>query len=597
MAGTRRTMGTGSLSSGVADRSARRDPRRASLSRRRRWAFAVVAMLLPVLGVLLVEGGLRLVGVGHSDPLFVAFPEAEGYAAANPTAIRRFLAGHDDPPNLRIKPVPFRSGKPPETFRIVVQGGSTAAGYPYGYGASLAAMLRQRLQRTFPERRIEVIPTAVAAINTYALLDFSGEILEREPDAVVLYAGHNEYLGILGAGSTFSAGRRRALVLAFLAFDDWRLLQLGRRFVADLSSDGSSPEPHGRRTLMARVVAEDRIAYGSELYRRGLEQYRANLQALLHRYDDAGVPVYVGTLASNVRDQPPFVAGFGDGADTHTWRRSRMNGEHALWRGDAEAALEAFDAAVAADDLHAEGHFWRGRALEALERYDEAREAYRAAKDRDMLRFRAPEAMNGILRQVASEEGARVVEVRDAFVRGSPHGLVGRDLMLEHLHPNVEGYFLLADAFYEALRADGAIGEWTDAVAAERARREIPLNAVERQRGEYRVARLTAGWPFDSLEQGFRLPPAETRVERIAQGLYRGSVTWSDAMQRLLDHHRSEGETVEAARVAALLADLEPHEPDRQRVAADLLRAAGRPDHQVYRRRARESDTSRLAEN
>ena len=42
---------------------------------------------------------------------------------------------------------PLNDEKRPGTFRVFVQGGSTAEGYPYGYGASPAGMLQQRLQR------------------------------------------------------------------------------------------------------------------------------------------------------------------------------------------------------------------------------------------------------------------------------------------------------------------------------------------------------------------------------------------------------------------------------------------------------------------
>ena len=89
----------------------------------------------------------------------------------------------------------------PETLRIIVQGGSTAAGWPYGFGASLAGMLQQRLQATLPRRNIEVITTAMTAVNSYTLMDFAEEIIAQQPDAVLIYAGHNEYLGVLGVGS------------------------------------------------------------------------------------------------------------------------------------------------------------------------------------------------------------------------------------------------------------------------------------------------------------------------------------------------------------------------------------------------------------
>jgi lysophospholipase L1-like esterase len=551
--------------------------------------LAVVTVLLPFAGLLLVEGGLRLAGYGKTYPLFVENGDPPEYRIVNHEVIRRFVPNPADTPKLAIRPVAFQPDKGPDTFRIFVQGGSTAAGYPYGYGASPAGMLQQRLQRTFPDRRIEVVTTAVSAVNSYTLLDFSEEILSQEPDLVVIYAGHNEYLGILGVGSSFSAGRRRPLVLSFLALKDVRLLQLLRRGWSR-AAGAAVPEPadESRKTLMERVVGEDRIPYGSGLYRRGLAQYRANLRALLARYRKAGVPVFIGTLVSNERDQPPFVSGHGPGVDVEAWRRRFDAGLAALEAEDPAAALEAFDAAATLDDLHADVHFGRGRALEALGRYEEARGAYLAAKDRDELRFRAPEAVNEVVREVAAEKGARVVEVQEAFAARAEHGLVGHGLMLEHLHPNLSGYFVLADAFYDALHEDGAVGPWERPVPEDQALRELPVTAVDRLFGEYRVRKLTAGWPF--IRDGgarFELPPARDWVERIAQGYYQGSQPWPDAMRDLLDHYRAEREHEEAARVAVLLAEAFPHRAQDQLEAARLLHRAGRSDYEIYHRRAR----------
>src|SRR6185295_8253790 len=314
--------------------------------------------------------------------------------------------------------------------------------------------------------------------------DFSREILEQRPDAVVIYSGHNEYVGLLGVGSGFTAGRRRPIVLSFLWLEDFRIAQLARSAFA-----GFQPEKPRRRgrTLMASIVAEERIPYGSSLYRRGLDQYRANLRALLARYRKAGVPVFIATVVSNERDQPPFISGHGAGADVAAWRRRFDAGRKALGAGDPGAALREFTVAAALDDACAAGHFGRGRALETLGRYGEAREAYLAAKDRDELRFRAPEEINRILREVATEQGAHVVEVQEAFHRAARHGIVGHDLMLEHLHPNLSGYFLLADAFYDALHQQGMIGPWTAPVPSEQARAEMPVTAVDRLYGTWRA--------------------------------------------------------------------------------------------------------------
>jgi tetratricopeptide (TPR) repeat protein len=341
---------------------------------------------------------------------------------------------------------------------------------------------------------------------------------------------------------------------------------------------------------MATIVAEKRIPYGSPLYRRGLEQYRANLRDLLRRYREAGVPVFLATVVSNERDQPPFESGHGPGADIAAWRRRHEAGRAALVAADPAAALREFDAAVALDDADAAGHFARGQALERLGRYREARQAYLAAKDRDQLRFRAPEAINAIVRRVALEGGAHVVEVREAFHLAAANGIVGHDLMLEHLHPNLSGYFLLADAFYEAFRAKGMIGPWERPVPREQARREIPVTAVDRLYGEWRARYLTSDWPFSEQREPFQLPLANDPVERIAASYYGGSDDWPSAMRRLLAYYRSIGDRTEAARVAVLLAEAFPNRAEDQQIAAEMLRAAGRSDAAVYLRQQRRAD-------
>ena len=49
----------------------------------------------------------------------------------------------------------------------------------------------------------------MAAVNSYVLLDFVDEILDVDPDAVLIYAGHNEYLGVFGVASGLTATRSR----------------------------------------------------------------------------------------------------------------------------------------------------------------------------------------------------------------------------------------------------------------------------------------------------------------------------------------------------------------------------------------------------
>ncbi len=556
------------------------------ISKSRQRIFVLLTILLPFAILALVEGGLRLSGFGHAYPLFVEVKEAPGYLRANRHVARRFMVDESRTPRaVWIRPVPFLRKKEPGTFRIVVQGGSSAEGFPYDYAASLSGMLQQRLQSTFPDRKIEVITTAMSAVNSYTLLDFTNEIIELNPDAVVIYAGHNEYVGILGVGSGLSAGRWRPVTLAFLSLRDFRLFQLMQRAVAWWNSD--SKRVHGKdRSLMATTAREREIALNSSLYQRGLEQFRSNLSTILSRYQRAGVPALIGTVASNERDQRPFISGQSPQTDEALLQRHLDAGQKSLESGQADAALAEFDQAVALDELSAESFYGRAQALDRLGRFAEARDAYLAAKDRDQLRFRAPEAINQVIREVASEYGAHVVDVQQALADAARDGIIGNDLMLEHLHPNTRGYFLIADAYYDAFRKLGMIGPWDHPISRQRAWEAVPVTEVDRLYGDWRVRYIMTDWPFEKEQVAFEFPAAHTTPEKIASAYFRRRIGWPTAMRRLLDYYRSEGNVAEAAKVARSLAESFPYRAEDQLAAYELLAEAGRPEAEIYRRRA-----------
>jgi lysophospholipase L1-like esterase len=484
---------------------------------RRQRLFLLITLLLPVLLLAAAELVLRVAGIGALEPLFIPVAEAPGYLQPNPAAIRRFFPDPRRAPDVSIDTTWFPAGKAPGTLRIFVQGESSAAGFPYGRWASPAAMLQERLQRAYPDRNVEVINTAMAAVTSYVLLDFADEIVAQKPDAVVIYTGHNEYLGVGGVGSSLVSAKSPMLARAV---SQLRRLHLYRGLERFLSSFGPAADPLSNRegTLMARVAAERSIPLGSPLYEQGLAQFGGNLERLLGQYRKAGIPVFIGTLASNERDQPPFVSA----PDTAT--------------GDSAAQ-----------------HYAKARNLDREGRFDDARAEYIAAKDRDELRFRAPESFNALIREIAARQSATVVDVLGALQAAARDGIIGSDLMLEHVHPNAEGYFRLAGAYFPALvQWAGTPGV---AVDEQTARAEMPLTEVDRLNGEYRVALLRNDWPFVTERHPTQLPAPTNRVEEIAQSWFAGRMSWAEAMNEALAEYQRTGNDAEAARVAVNLAD------------------------------------------
>ncbi|MDH3646754.1 MAG: tetratricopeptide repeat protein [Gammaproteobacteria bacterium] len=537
----------------------------AAAEKDRRILFTLIAWALPLLILATLEGALRLAGFGDNYDLFVPLEQNPDYLQPNPEVIKRFFSNPDHAPDVSIDTSYFLAEKPENALRIVVQGGSSAAGFPYGKNASPAGMLQQRLARSFPTRTVEVILTAMSAVNSYTLLDFAGEIVEIQPDAVVIYAGHNEFLGVLGVGSSLGSRSSPGFTRLFLSMRELRLFRLMQRVVGVFTPDRKKREG----TLMANIAADRSIALDSATFQQGVMQFRSNLDALLAHYRAADIPVFVGTLASNEKDQAPF-SGSPEVVNP-AWDTIVESAQSALQRHEYDQVARDTAGLVADFPDMALAHYLQGRAALALGNYTAAKSAFSAARDHDRLRFRAPGVFEEVIRQAAAEHGADVVEVEQAFEAASPNGIIGNELMLEHLHPNADGYFILSSAYFDELQADGLGLDWKNAVPGHLARAEQPISRVELLQGKYRVDALMHDWPFVAEKKTWNLPDANDREAEIAQTWYAGKIDWIHAMNQALVHYQQTNNYTEASRVAVNLADAFPFEAQPQHVAGMML--------------------------
>lgn len=539
------------------------DKRNASNSRT---LFTAIALLIPVLFFVVLEGVLRLVGYGEDYPLFIPVPGYEEYLYPSPDVARRYFPAANTIPGIPFDSFPAH--KDSTAFRIFVQGGSTAAGFPYYYGGSFADMLEQRLLQTFPDRPIEVVNTAMAAVNSYTLYDFVDDIIDQDPDLVIIYAGHNEYYGALGVGSSISLGPSPAMTRLYLKLDHLRTVQGLRSFLSAIAGlgGGGIDADDVSGTLMEQVVGNQSIAYGSSEYDRGLRQFRSNLRKILSRYRKAGVPVFIGTVSSNLRDHRPFVNGYGSSELGQTVETLLREASDAAAGGDISLARSTLTRAVDTDSVAAVAYWARARLEDREGNYRAAVADYTAAKDRDQLRFRAPEAINQIIREEASEAGATVIESYDRMAEAARDGIIGGDLMTEHLHPNISGYFQLAAAMYEALRAEQVIGDWTGYVPDDVARDEVLVTRMDSLTGALRVEQLMGSWPFqpkgtivplDVPDEGSNLE------ETLAYRLFKREINRHDALDELRGYYLAQDDYHEALKTTLAVIQRYPftHQP------------------------------------
>jgi len=88
------------------------------------------------------------------------------------------------------------------------------------------------------------------------------------------------------------------------------------------------------------------------------------------------------------------------------------------------------------------------RAAWKLGDYKAAREHFLRARDLDTLRFRADTKINEINRSVAASTRVALVDAEKILSDAAPDGIIGSDLIYEHVHMTPESNYLLARAIF-----------------------------------------------------------------------------------------------------------------------------------------------------
>lgn len=483
---------------------------------RKKYVFGIITIALPLLIIFLLEISLNLANYGNSYDLFVSTPTSESsYLGISFDAIKKYFNKIDDIPSPR-KDL-FLKKKPDNGFRIFILGGSTAAGFPYGNNLTFSRILNRRLSDTFPDKRIEVVNTAFTAINTYTQLDFMDEIIQHQPDAILIYSGHNEYYGALGVGSMENLGKQPWIIKTILTLKEFKVYQLMENttesifglFSGDVS-DKFIKNPTA--TLMERIVDNKYIPLDSKDYKLGVKQFRSNLGEIIEIAQTAKIKVVLSELVSNIRDQKPFYS---------------INTD---------------------DNPCAEDVFNHARNYEHNNELDLAREFYYRAKDLDVLRFRAPEELNKLIHSLAKEHNVPVVPMKSYFEGNSKNRLIGNELMLEHLHPNKKGYFLMADAFFDVLKENKFIEDTWDANKIKLSsyyENNWGFSPIDSIYASITIKQLKCGWPFKldvTLNNFLDTFTASNMMERSIIQIFKNSdMTLEKAHIQVAKYYEAEG--------------------------------------------------------
>lgn len=450
----------------------------------------VLGLVVCLVFFTLIEGSLRLVGWPAADAIadpFVGFSSIkplfrveDGVASTVPERLRYF------------NKVSFTPQKPPGTFRIFCFGGSTTYGRPFDGRTSFSRWLQDLLGALEPDTRFEVINAGGISYASYRIVPLVREALQFQPDLVILYTGHNEFLERRTYAGMFAQGSGlitiRSLVENLYIYRALKriiepLLHAktsrhgspeGKARDAENAIDRSRESPKGstKSTLKDEVTAIlDRSAgldlyYRDEEFSRGVVRHFAhNLETMIRVCKDAGVPVIVVEPASNLKDFSPFKS---EHRNTLTaGQRSELDRKieeaAGLVKGGKYGdALTVLDGVIEKDPLYAETYYWKGRALLGGRDYAQARENFVKAQDLDVCPLRCITQLQQQIARIAQSEKVPLIVFRNALEsrmreKGDVTGITGNESFLDHVHPSIEGHQLLAELIVDEMVGMGLL--------------------------------------------------------------------------------------------------------------------------------------------
>ena len=433
-------------------------------------AFRLAAVMLGLAPLVLAEAVLVIFDVGrptYGDDPFL------GFSTVNPLFVRDDERARWEIPPSRLgffRPESFAANKGADEFRIFCLGGSTVQGRPYSIETSFTTWLEMNLQAADPSRSWEVVNCGGVSYASYRLVPILEEVLDYQPDLIILYTGHNEFL----EDRTYGHIKHLPRVVA------WPCEQVARTRTFTLLHQGYlrlrgrsvQEAPEGRPILGPETDAILEYRGGLEQYQRDekwrrdvIDHFRYNLGRMMQTARDARVPVLLVNPVCNFR-WPPFKAQHRDGLSSDELREwKRLISEAAeVFQTNNRRAVARLQQAAEIDDQHAGLHYLLAECYRELEETELARRHYILAKEHDVCPLRILEPMSQAVLEIGRQTDTRVVDVGKLFARLSGDGIPYK-FMLDHVHPSIEGHRLIADVLTEELIGQGVVdpvADWLD---------------------------------------------------------------------------------------------------------------------------------------
>ncbi len=350
----------------------------------------------------------------------------------------------------------FSAKKSANEFRIFCLGGSTVQGRPYRPETSFGQWLELELNATGSNNTFNVVNCGGISYASYRLRPVLKEVLNYEPDLIIVATGHNEFL----EDRTYDSVKSRSGIR--LRVEDsarsLRTVMLLRKLVGGEPrvepTEETEPLPDEVETRLDNDAGYASYHRDEEWRAQVCDEFAASVTDMAETCNAAGVPIVLVRLGGNLRDCPPFKSEHRvdlSVEDEQTWQ-ALFDEAAAVAEKDAKKALELYQRAARIDDQYPLLHFRIARTLDRLGRFNDALVSYQAALDQDICPLRMSTTIVERLKAIATEHSVPLVDAESAVAAMSPHAISGYDVYIDHVHPTIGAHQRIATEIVHTLR-------------------------------------------------------------------------------------------------------------------------------------------------
>ncbi|MBC21147.1 MAG: hypothetical protein CMJ74_12935 [Planctomycetaceae bacterium] len=357
----------------------------------------------------------------------------------------------------------FSQVKPANGFRVFCLGGSAAKGWPHDVDYTYPSFLKQKLQRAFPDKEIEVINVAGWSYASHRAKFIFDEIIEYDPDLILIYSGNNEFLENLVYRSMHLGVPWSYSALLRILFSGWQALTTKPPNIVDAKNFGRADQVATRLSWAFNKASQAR--QDPSQFQALLDHYQYNLESMVSECNRRGVGVMLMTVPVNLKDWIPNVSAHRadlTAKELMQWQSFFREGVVALEEGDNQRAIKSLERATQLDDKYAEGHFYLGKAYHKSGQYQRAKAEFIKALEKDAYPFRSIPQFDAVLRDVAKSHDVTIVDIVDILERGTEDNIIGMDALIDYVHPSVASNEQIAHALLLAMMDGGMVAELSD---------------------------------------------------------------------------------------------------------------------------------------